>query len=308
VVTDAKAGRPSRDEPATGGASWPSLDPLSGQSLSLRWAGMAAMNASECDAFADAIRRTIVDRSYQANVGHIGSALSIADLVAAVFARGRFDRGTERDRLVLSKGHAALALYAALHLDGQIDDETIASFCSDGTRLGVHPEHQLEGIDFCTGSLGQGLSIGAGAALAAKLQSSERAVYVIASDAELNEGSTWEAVMFAAQHRLDNLRLLVDLNGQQALGYTPDVIEIGAVEEKLASFGWSAVSVDGHDQAALAAALVDGEPGRPRALVARTTFGHGVSFMESQIKWHYLPLDDETHAVAVAELDARART
>jgi transketolase len=265
------------------------------------------MNARECDAFADAIRRTIIEQSYRANVGHIGSALSIADLVAAVFAQGRFEGGADRDRLVLSKGHAALALYAALHLDGRIGDEAIASFCADGTQLGVHPEHELEGVDFCTGSLGQGLSVGAGAALAAKRQRSGRAVYVIASDAELNEGSTWEAVMFAAQHGLDNLRLLVDLNGQQALGYTPEVLEIAAVEEKLASFGWSAAAVGGHDQAALAAGLSGGEPGKPRALVARTTFGHGISFMESEIRWHYLPLDDDAHAVAVAELDARAR-
>jgi transketolase len=268
---------------------------------------MARMNARECDAYADAIRRTIIEQSYRANVGHIGSALSIADLVSAVMGDSeRFDEKDDRDRFVLSKGHAALALYAALHLEGQIDDETIGSFCADGTLLGVHPEHELKGVDFCTGSLGQGLSLGVGAALAAKRQGSDRRVYVIASDAELNEGSTWEAVMFAAHHRLDNLVLLIDLNGQQALGYTRDVLEIAAVEEKLAMFGWSAVAVDGHDQEALGTALKAGQEGHPRAIVAQTTFGHGVSFMESQIKWHYLPLDDEAHAVALAELDSRA--
>lgn len=111
--------------------------------------------------------------------------------------------------------------------------------------------------------------------------------------------------MFAAQHRLDNLTLLIDLNGQQALGYTRDVIDLGAVEDKLSAFGWSAATVPGHDQEALAAALEPGGEGAPQALVAQTTFGYGVSFMESEIKWHYLPLDDEAYETAIAELEAR---
>ena len=264
------------------------------------------MEAGERKRFAEAIRRTIVEQSHRANVGHIGSALSIADLVAAVVGGpAQLDGGAERDRLILSKGHAALVLYAALHIQGRLGDGAIDTFCADGTLLGVHPEHDLEGIDFCTGSLGQGLSLGAGAALGAKRQSSDRRVYVIASDAELNEGSTWEAAMFAAQHRLDNLVLLVDLNGQQALGYTPEIIDLGDVEEKLAAFGWSAETVPGHDQEALGAALEVRSEGKPRAIVAETTFGYGVSFMESKIEWHYLPLDNEAYATAIADLDAR---
>jgi transketolase len=265
------------------------------------------MDAGERADYAQAIRRTIIDQSYRAHVGHIGSALSISDLVAAVVGGpARLDGGADRDRLVLSKGHAALALYAALHLDGRLDDGAIDTYCGDGTLLGVHPEHGLEGIDFCTGSLGQGLSLGVGAALAAKRQGSDRRVYVIMSDAELNEGSTWEAAMFAAQHRLDNLTLLIDLNGQQALGYTREILDLGAVEDKLALFGWSAQAVAGHDQDALGDALTAAVDERPRAIVAQTTFGHGVSFMESEIKWHYLPLDDEAYALALGELDARA--
>jgi transketolase len=260
------------------------------------------MEAGERSHFAHAIRRTVIDQSYRAKVGHIGSALSISDLVAAVIGVARLDGGAGRDRIVLSKGHAALALYAALHLQGRLEDGLIDTYCGDGTLLGVHPEHGLDGIDFCTGSLGQGLSLGVGAALAAKRQGSDRRVYVIMSDAELNEGSTWEAAMFAAQHRLDNLTLLIDLNGQQALGYTRDVIDLGAVEDKLSLFGWSAGAVPGHDQGALGAAMQGGGDRQPLAIVARTTFGYGVSFMESQIKWHYLPLDDESYAQAVAEL------
>jgi transketolase len=264
------------------------------------------MNAGNRVRLAGDIRRTIIEQSYRANVGHIGSALSIADLVAAVTATARLDAGVDRDRVVLSKGHAALALYAALHLGGRLAEGEIETYCDDGTLLGVHPEHGLDGVDFCTGSLGQGLSIGAGAALAAKRQDSSRRVFVIMSDAELNEGSTWEAVMFAAQHELDNLVLLVDLNGQQALGYTPEVLDLGAVEEKLAAFGWAVQSVPGHDHDALAAALEPTGGGRPSAIVAQTTFGYGVSFMESRIEWHYLPLDDKSYAAAIGELEARA--
>ena len=265
------------------------------------------MDARERASFAHDIRRTIIEQSYRANVGHIGSALSVADLVAAVIAGpARLDGDGDRDRVVLSKGHAALALYAALHLDGRLDNGAIDTYCADGSLLGVHPEHGLAGVDFCTGSLGQGLSLGAGAALAAKRQGSARRIFVIMSDAELNEGSVWEAVMFAAQHRLDNLTLLVDLNGQQALGYTPDVIDLGAIEDKLRDFGWSANVVPGHDHEALGAALDLSDEGRPRAIVAKTTFGYGVSFMESQIKWHYLPLDEDSYASAIADLEQLA--
>ncbi len=264
------------------------------------------MDAGNRVRLANDIRRTIIEQSHRANVGHIGSALSIADLVAAVVGAARLDGDGDRDRVVLSKGHAALALYAALHLQGRLGEGAIDTYCADGTLLGVHPEHGLDGVDFCTGSLGQGLSLGAGAALAAKRQGSARRVYVIMSDAELNEGSVWEAAMFAAHHQLDNLVLLIDLNGQQALGYTREVIDLGAVEDKLSTFGWSAEAIPGHDQDALAAALEPSGEGRPQAIVARTTFGYGVSFMESQIKWHYLPLDEESFATALGELNSRA--
>jgi transketolase len=264
------------------------------------------MDPGERSRYAHAIRRTIIEQSHRANVGHIGSALSIADLVAAVAATANLDGETDRDRIVLSKGHAALALYGALHHQGRLAEGAIDTYCADGTLLGVHPEHGLDGVDFCTGSLGQGLSLGAGAALAAKRQGSARRVFVIMSDAELNEGSIWEAAMFAAQHELDNLTLLIDLNGQQALGYTRDVIDMGAVDEKLAAFGWAVETVGGHDHEALAAALEPDGGGRPRAIVAETTFGYGISFMESEIKWHYLPLDEESFAAAIGELDGAA--
>jgi len=244
-----------------------------------------------------------------ANVGHIGSSLSVADILGTLYAgvlRGEGPDDPERDRFVLSKGHASLALYAALHETGVIDSAELASFCVDGSRLGTHPDHVLPGVDFSTGSLGHGLSLATGSALAARLSGSERRTFVLMSDAECNEGSVWEAVMFAAHHRLANLVVVVDVNGQQALGYTRDVIDLAPLDERWRSFGWDAHVVDGHDHAALRG-VIDGlasGPDRPHVLLAQTVFGHGVSYMEREIRWHYLPMDDDQYATALSELGA----
>jgi transketolase len=259
-------------------------------------------------ALACRLRRTIIDESKRAGVGHIGSALSVADIVAALYGDVlEIERpdDPDRDRFVLSKGHAALALYAALaerwHNHGQLP-----SYCADGSMLGVHPEHVLDGVDFSTGSLGQGLSIATGAALAARQQRSSRRVFALLSDAECNEGSTWEAAMFAAHHRLANLVAIVDVNQQQALGYTRDVLDPGPLPARWEATGWEVHDVDGHDVDALRTTIasLDTRAGPPHVLLARTTFGKGVSFMESRIEWHYLPLSDEQYAQAVRELDA----
>jgi transketolase len=258
---------------------------------------------------ARAIRRTVLDRSMGAGVGHIGSALSIADIVAALYGgilRAPDPDDPERDRFVLSKGHASLALYAALHECGLLSDEELDGYCGDGTSLGTHPERDVRGIDFSSGSLGHGLSIAAGAALAAELQSSPRRVFCLISDAECNEGSTWEAVMFAAHHRLANLVAIVDANGQQALGYTEQVLDLSPLAERWRAFGWEAIEVDGHDPDAIAdtVAGLDTESGPPHVLIARTTFGRGVSFMEGQLEWHYWPMTAEQHEQAIAEIGA----
>jgi transketolase len=252
------------------------------------------------------IRRQTIEHAKRANVGHIGSALSVADLLAVLF-EGVLQIPSvddpDRDRFILSKGHAALALYCALHGRGTLTTEQLAGYCTDGSLLGAHPEHRLVGVDFSTGSLGQGLSVGAGAALAARLQGSQRRVFVLVSDAECNEGALWEAVMFAAHHGLDNLVAIVDENGQQALGHTRDVLDLSPLSERWRAFGWDVVEVDGHDHDALRAAL---EPAgdAPRALIAHTTFGKGVSYMENEIKWHYWPMSDAEYARAVTELES----
>jgi transketolase len=252
-----------------------------------------------------AIREIVLQQSKRAGVGHIGSALSIADIIAALYSgilRVDSPEDPDRDRFILSKGHASLALYAALALRGWMPREQLDTYCAEDTLLGVHPEHILRGIDFCSGSLGQGLSVCAGAALAARHDESARRSFALLSDAELNEGSTWEAVMFAAQHGLETLCAIVDLNGQQALGYTRDVIDIPNAAERFRSFGWEAVDVDGHDVGALVAAANAPRSDRPRAVIAHTTFGKGVSFMESLIKWHYLPMSDAEYTQALSEV------
>jgi transketolase len=253
------------------------------------------------------IRRIVLDCSKRANVGHIGSALSVADILAALYGAVLRDVRSEdpdRDRFILSKGHAALGLYAALSLNGVLAESELDDFCRDGTALGGHPEHALAGVDFSTGSLGQGLSVGAGAALAARMQGSSRRVFVLLSDAELNEGSVWEAVMFAAQHRLANLVAVVDANGQQALGATRDVLDLEPLAERFAAFRWDTAEVDGHDPNGLAERIrdLDTTSGAPHVIVARTLFGKGVSYMEGKLDWHYWPMSDEQHAQALAEL------
>jgi transketolase len=255
------------------------------------------------------IRRTIIEQSFRAGVGHIGSCLSIADIVAALYGGALQGAGTQdpdRDRFILSKGHAALALYAALHAAGLLSAEELDTYCADGTVVSGHPDHLLGPVEFSTGSLGHGLSIATGAALAAKLRKSSARSFALVSDAELNEGSLWEAVMFAAHHRLGNLVAILDANDQQALGRASDVLDLEPIGDRLRAFGWATEEVDGNDAQALAATLdnLDTSGDKPHAVIARTTFGKGVSFMESQVHWHYWPLSDELYGQAIAELDA----
>lgn len=254
------------------------------------------------------IRLHILERSHRARFGHIGSALSVADLLAVLFDGVLRGAGADRERFILSKGHAVLALYAALYETGRIDRTTLETYCGDGSELGAHPEHVLEAVDFSTGSLGHGLSYGAGSALAARLLGSTRRTFVLLSDAELNEGSVWEAAMFAAHHRLGSLVAIVDVNGQQALGPSREVLDLEPLAPRWAAFGWSVHDVDGHDVDALRATLdsVDGTASRPTVLLARTRAGSGVSFMEDRVAWRYWPLSDEQYATAVADVIAAA--
>lgn len=250
------------------------------------------------------IREIILREAMRAGVGHIGSALSIAEIISVLYSdvlRIPAPDAPNRDRLVLAKGHAALALYAALHLRGWIDTPTLQTYCADGTLLGVHPDHHVPGIDFSTGSLGQGICFAVGSALAAKMERSDRRVFVIVSDAECNEGSLWEAVMFAVHHRLSNVVIIVDFNHQQALGSTADILDLSPFQNRFDAFGCDAVTVDGHDCGALLDALVPTSQG-PRVVIADTVFGKGVPFMERRVEWHYRPMNAADYARALCEL------
>lgn len=267
------------------------------------------------------MRQLILRQSKRANVGHIGSCLCVVEILCALYDRVLKISSLadpDRDRFILSKGHAGLALYSVLALKGWLNSAELDSFCGDGSLLGVHPECQLPGIDFSAGSLGHGVSIAAGAALAARMQNSNRRAFCLISDAECNEGSVWEAVMFSAHNRLHNLTVIVDLNGQQAMGRTRDVIDIPNLKERFEAFGWRVSEVDGHSLEELSRSLNQlAQPGdAPHVILAKTAFGRGVSYMmagraltqthlpDHPINWHYLPMSDQEYELALTELES----
>ena len=264
-------------------------------------------SASVWQGTSSAIRKAILLESFRAHVGHIGSALCVVEILEALYSKIlqiSSPKDPDRDRFILSKGHAALALYICLYFRGWITAEQLSTFCGNGTMFGVHPEPGAPGIDFGTGSLGQGLAYAVGAALAGRWQKSNRRVFVLVSDAECNEGSTWEAVMFAAHHKLSHLCVIVDLNEQQAFGYTKNIINIPHMKEVWQSFNWDVYEVDGHNLPQLIDTMSNlaYENGAPHVILAKTVFGKGVSFMEKQIKWHYNPLSEAELQQAVSEI------
>lgn len=252
------------------------------------------------------MRSLILGMARAANKGHIGSALSIADIMAVVATLRFASPNPSHDTLVLSKGHAASALFAALMDLGVIPaDESV--YCADGSAIATHPMASTPGVDFSTGSLGQGIAYAVGAALAVRLSGGVGRVWCVLSDSELNEGSTWEAAQIAASQEIGMLVVVLDLNGQQATARTDDVLPTRFVPAAWEGMGWDVVEVDGHDVRALLGACTptDGST-QPRLVVARTIAGKGVSFMEGQIAWHYLPMTDEQYSQAIAEVGAGA--
>lgn len=237
----------------------------------------------------DDIRKVILKMHHAGNQGHVGCSLSIADIICAINPGAS---GTPE--FVLSKGHAASALYAALYLNGKIPFDLLEQFGS--AALPGHPHRPL--VRVATGSLGMGLSIACGIALSKK----DNVVSVLASDAELNEGAMWEAFMFAGHQKLCNLKLFVDRNGQQATGKTKDIIDIRSIWSSLNNFGWDCYYGPGHDIARMREWLHT-ESEKPSAYVADTIFGKGVSFMEEQLDWHYRTMTDSEYCVAKSECE-----
>ena len=256
------------------------------------------------------LRYQIVQMSHAAGTPHLGSALSVTDiLVAAYWRAARIDPRNPgdpgRDRVILSKGHAASALYAVLAGRGFFPEGWLDNFAKHGAPLAEQPAPNCApGVELATGSLGHGLPVGAGLALAARIQGRDYRVIVVMSDGECNEGTVWEAAMFAAAQRLGRLTVVIDYNKWQATGRSNEVMALESLQAKWAAFGWDAREVDGHDLNALVSAMEGpgADQARPRAIIAHTVKGKGVSFMEDDNNWHYRVPNSKELAAAAIEL------
>ena len=270
---------------------------------------MSTEGATDVRAIARRVRGKLVELSHTANTPHLGSSLSCVDILVALYwGVLRIDSPLDenRDRFILSKGHAATTLYTVLGERGLFPIELLESYAKPGSPLAEHPVRgSAPGIEVTSGSLGHGLSLGVGMALAGRINGLSYRVVVVLSDGECNEGSVWEAALMAAAQKLDNLMVIIDYNKWQATGRSEDVMAIQPMVEKWASFGWSSSNIDGHDVPRLMeklAKLPDGT-GKPVAIVANTVKGKGVSFMEDDNNWHYrIPNADEVQK-AKQELD-----
>ena len=265
----------------------------------------------ELQARAKDIRRSIIKMTGAAGSGHPGGSLSAADIVTTLYfhvlrLRPEEPDWPDRDRFVLSKGHAAPVLYAALAERGFFPKEELLTLRKFGSRLQGHPDMKsLPGVEMSTGSLGQGLSVANGMALAAKLDGKDYRVYVLLGDGECQEGMVWEAAMAAAHYRLDNLTAFLDYNGLQIDGPVREVMSTEPLTEKWRAFGWHVLLIDGHDIGAILSAVEEAKEtkGRPTIIVAKTVKGKGVSFMENQVGWHGVAPKAEQVAQALAELE-----
>ena len=258
-----------------------------------------------------ALRRTVLELAHAGSTVHIGCAFSIIEILAVLYRShlrypGNDPLASGRDYLVLSKGHGVMAQYACMRELGWLGDEDVSGYFSDGSHLKGLSDSRVPGLEVTSGSLGHGFSVGVGIAMGLKRRASDQKVYALVGDGEINEGPIWEGALVASHHGLDNLMLIVDQNGFQAMGSTDEVLRLGDLRQKFEAFGFTARTVDGHDEQALDAAvreLWDDASGRPKALVATTVKGKGVPFMENDNRWHYTRLDEQTLADALAALE-----
>ena len=258
------------------------------------------------------IRMGIVEGVHAAASGHPGGSLSSADIMTYLyFSEMKVDvnnpKWSDRDRFVLSKGHAAPVLYSTLAHKGFFPVEDLTTLRQADSILQGHPDMKhIPGVDMTTGSLGQGISAAVGMALAAKIDGKDYRTYTIVGDGESEEGQVWEALMFAARHKLDNLCVVIDYNGLQIDGPVAEVMNPTPHDEKLRAFGWHVISIDGHDLDAIEAAFKEAKTvkGRPTAIIAKTVKGRGVSFMENKVDWHGKAPKTEEYEIAMAELSA----
>jgi len=256
-------------------------------------------------------KQAVLRMVYRAGASHVGSCFSAIDIISVLYADILRVDPTQpdwpkRDRFILSKGHAAAAIYSVLAFKGFFPENWLENYCQDGAKLGGHATHHgIPGLEVSTGSLGHGLPIGCGMALAAKRDETGVRTFVLISDGECDEGSTWEASLLAPQHNLDNLIVILDYNKIQSIDRVKDVIDLEPLRAKWESFRWSVQEVDGHDHQALAAAFskIPSVQGKPSLIIAHTIKGKGVSFMQDSIAWHYKSPTAEELALALAELE-----
>jgi transketolase len=257
------------------------------------------------------LRRTILEMAQAGSTVHIGCAFSIVELLAVLYRHhlrypGNDPRASGRDYMVLSKGHGVMAQYACMRELGWLnDDRHIFGYFSDGSELKGLSDSRVPGLEVTSGSLGHGVSVGVGIAMGLQRLGTDQKVYALVGDGELNEGPIWEGMLVSAHHKLDNLMLIVDKNGFQAMGTTEDVLSLGDLAAKFKSFGFETIEIDGHDEVAIDAAIRQlwaSDSGMPKALIARTVKGKGVPFMEADNRWHYTRLTKETFAGAIDAL------
>lgn len=261
--------------------------------------------------FSKQIRKKILKMKYESQEGHIGSSLSCADLLAVLYLKilaidPKNPKDENRDRFILSKGHAVSALYAALAQAGFFDEKILDAYCQDGSHLAGHStKDAVLGLEASTGALGHGLPMAAGVALAAKRSGKSYRSFLLMSDGECDEGTTWETALFASHHKLDNLTVIIDYNKWQAFGRTNEVLNLEPLSAKWQAFGWSVKTIDGHNFSEIEQALstLPFEKTKPSVVIANTVKGKGVSFLEDKLESHYVHLTKEDYEKSLKELE-----
>jgi len=262
------------------------------------------------EALAKELRKEILDMIYRTKSPHIGSSLSMVDLFTVLYFKilsldSKNPKNENRDRFVLSKGHGCATLFAVLGKKGFLEEEEIKTFAQDGGCLGQHPNRDIEkGIEITSGSLGHGLSVSAGMALAGKYNNANYRVFAFLGDGELDEGTVWEGALFSSHHKLDNLTVIIDRNRLQALGEGEKIINLEPLAEKWESFGFRVKEIDGHNFEEIIKSLesVPFEKGKPSCIIANTIKGKGISFMENDFRWHDKCPDEMEYQKALEEL------
>ena len=273
------------------------------------------MDIAELNKVSNELRRMIVEVSLKTGAHHIGSAFSCIDILTALYFNimnldGDLKKSSNKDWFLLSKGHAALAQYAVLAKRGYFEiADLFEEFLSDGGLLGGHPDrHSVPGIEMSSGSLGHGLSVGAGVAMVAKIDNSAKRVFILLGDGECNEGMVWEAALFASQRKLDNLLAIIDYNRLQGFGSTDQVLSLEPLKNKFQSFGWSVKEIDGHDMHELIESMSElpFAAGKPSVLIANTVKGKGSAVLEDKLESHYLVIDNELRDKIISDLNSES--